>query len=351
MKAIVIREFGGPHVLRYESVPTPQPRATEVLVRLHAIGVNHMEIDVREGRSGFDFALPHVMGGEAAGEIVRTGAAVSGFRAGDRVMPAASLRAASCDHGDCLCLRGLDNLCLQFGKLGISCWGSYAGYLCVEQQNLVRLPPALSYLRAAAGRTVFSTAWELIVVKGKVSAGETVLVNGAGGGVGTAAVLVALYCGARVIASVGSEAKAARLRGMGVEQIVNYRNDDLATQVLRLTGGRGVDLAVETVGGDILLSTIDCMAPAGRIAIGGAHAGETVAMDVVKLFRRQIQIVTTHSYPQSTTAKVFELMARDRFTPVIAATYPLSEAARAQQLLSSRNSFGKVILTVDSDAW
>jgi NADPH:quinone reductase-like Zn-dependent oxidoreductase len=158
MKAIVIREFGGSEVLRYESLPTPKPRDTEVLVRLHAVGVNHMEIDVREGRSGFDFPLPHVMGGEAAGEIVEMGAAVNGFREGDRVMPAVSLRSASCDASDCLCLRGLDNLCRQFGKLGVTCWGSYAGYLCVESQNLVRLPQGVSYLRAAAGRTAFSTA-------------------------------------------------------------------------------------------------------------------------------------------------------------------------------------------------
>jgi len=351
MKAIVIQQFGGPDVLRYESVPTPQPRGTEVLMRVHSVGVNHMEIDVREGRSGFSFPFPHVMGAEAAGEIVRTGEAVRGFREGDRVMPAASLRAASCDSSDCLCMRGADNLCRQFGKLGISCWGSYAGYLCVEQQNLLRLPDDVSFEDAAAGRTIFSTAWELIVVKGKVRAGETVLINGAGGGVGTASVLVALLCGAQVIATVGSEAKAVRLGAMGVEQIINYRNEDLAASVLRLTGGRGVDLAVETVGGDVLLATVDCMTPGGRIAIGGAHAGEIVSMNIVKLFRRQIQIVTTHSYPKSTTANVFDLMARGKLAPVVAASFPLREAAQAHQLLASRNTFGKVIMTVDADAW
>jgi NADPH2:quinone reductase len=190
-----------------------------------------------------------------------------------------------------------------------------------------------------------------MVVKGKVTAGETVLVNGAGGGVGTAAVRVAQYCGARVVASVGSVVKATRLRAMGVEHIVDYRAEDLAAGVMRLTGGRGVDLALETVGGDILRSTIDCMAAGGRIAIGGAHAGETVAIDIVKLFRRQIQILTTHSYPQSTTAKVFDLMSRGNLAPLVAATYALSEAGQAQQLLSGRNSIGKVVMTVNADAW
>ena len=299
MKAIVIHEYGGPGVLRYEAVPTPEPAPGEVVIRLHAIGVNHMEIDVREGRSGFAFPMPHVMGGEGAGEIVATGAAVSAFAAGDRVMPAPSLSSGMCRHARCNCMRGLDNLCHNFAKLGITCWGTYAEYVRVEPQNLMRLPDRLSYRDAAAGRTIFSTAWELAIIKGQLREGETVLVNGAGGGVGTAAVTVARQAGGRVIGSVGSAAKTEKLRALGIDAVVNYRTGDMASEVMRLTDGQGVDLAVETVGGTVLQSTIDCMALGGRIAIAGAHAGEKVTLDIVKLFRRQIQIATAHSYPKS----------------------------------------------------
>ncbi|MFN0160911.1 MAG: zinc-binding dehydrogenase [Burkholderiales bacterium] len=350
MKAIVLREFGGPEVLRYESVATPEPGPDEVLVRLHAVGVNHMEIDVREGRSGFAFPLPHVMGGEGAGEIAAVGAAVTGFAVGDRVMPAPSLSSGSCGDARCYCVRGMDNLCLVFGKLGITCWGSYAGYLRVAPQNLVRLPDGLSYLAAAAGRTIFSTAWELAVRQGAVQAGETVLVNGAAGGVGTAAVAVARQAGARVIGAVGSTDKARRLEELGIDAVINYRDADLATEVKRLTGGRGADLAIETVGGDLLRATVDAMAPGGRIAIGGAHAGEQVRLDIVKLFRKQLRIVTTHSYPKATTAAVFDLMARGRLAPVIAAEFPLADAGRAQALLASRVTVGKIVMHVDGTA-
>ena len=351
MKAILIREFGGPRVLRYETVETPAPGPAEVLIKVHAIGVNHMEIDLREGRSGFDFPLPHVMGGEGAGEIVAVGAGECGFSVGDRVMPAPALSSGTCRHARCNCMRGLDNLCLEFGKLGVSCWGSYAGYVRVAPQNLVRLPDVLSYRDAAAGRTVFSTAWELIVNQGQVRQGETVLINGAGGGVGTAAVIVAQQAGARVIGTVGSSAKAEKLHTLGVDDVIDYRTGDMVAEVMRLTDGRGVDLAIETVGGDVLRATIESMALGGRIAIGGAHAGEHVPIDIVKLFRRQITIVTTHSYPKSTTATVFDLMARGRLKPVIAANFALQDASQAQELLASRTTFGKVIMTVDPAAW
>lgn len=351
MKAVLIQAFGGPEVLDYASVPTPSPAAHEVLIQVHAVGVNHMEIDVREGRSGFQFPLPHVMGGECAGQIVAAGSAVSGYSVGDRVMPAPSLSSGNCRHARCNCMLGRDNLCHEFGKLGISCWGSYAGYVRVGYQNLVRVPDALSYRQAAAGRTTFSTAWELIVNQGQVRQGETVLINGAGGAVGTAAVLVAQQAGARVICSVGSAEREEKLRGLGVIDIVNYHNGDMAGRVMELTDGHGVDLAIDTVGGSVLLATLDAMALGGRVAIGGAHAGETVTIDIIKLFRKQIRIVTTHSYPKATTAAVFDLMARGRFEQIVAAEFELKHAARAHRLISSRTAFGKVIMSVGSEDW
>jgi len=344
MRAIVIHAHGGPEVMRYEDVPTPVPAANEVLVKIHTAGVNHLDLDVRQGVAGYQIPLPHVMGSEGAGEVVAFGREVTAFRAGDRVMPASALSSGSCRHLDCRCQRGLDNLCHNFGRLGLTCWGTFAEYIAVAPHNLVRLPDGLSFETAAAGRTTFSTAWELAINQGGVREGETVVVNGAGGGVGTAAIQVVKRAGARVIATVGSRDKAGRVLALGADAVVNYREDDMAAEIRRLTHGQGADLAIETVGGPVLKATIEAMAPGGRIAIAGAHAGEQVTIDIVKLFRRQIRILTTSSYPKATTATVFGELAKGHLKPVVAAAFPLAEASEAVELLAGRTAVGKILL-------
>lgn len=346
MKAIVIHEHGGPEVLRFEDVATPVPQAGEALIRLHATGVNHMEVDVRKGLSGYALRMPHVMGGEGAGEIVAVSPGITSFAPGDRVIPAVAMSSGTCRHPVCNCARGLDNLCLDFAKLGVTRWGTYAEYVTVGQQNLVRIPDGLSYRDAATSRTVFQTAWELVVEKGCVRQGEDVLVNGAAGGLASAALQVAKLAGARVIATAGSEEKVERVRALGADHAINYRAADWVERVREFTDGRGVDLAIETVGGEVLQKTLDAVAIGGRISVGGAHAGEIVAIDMVKFFRKQITMTSTHSAPKSTTARVLRLIADGRLQPVLAAEFPLREAAQAHTYLESRKAIGKIILIV-----
>lgn len=344
MKAAVIREFGPPEVLRYEEVATPEPGPGEVLIRLHAIGVNHMELDVREGKAGYGFRMPHVMGGEGAGEIVAVGPGTSGIVVGDRVMPTVAVSSGTCRHRICNCAKGLDNICLDFSKLGVDIWGTYAEYVKVKSHNLVRIPEGLSYAAAAACRTAFSTAWELVVAQGRVRAGEDVLVNAAGGGVGTAAVQVARHAGARVIASAGSDSKLDRARELGAHEGINYHTHDLEAEVMRITQGRGVDLVIELVGGEILQKSLAATALGGRVAVGGAHAGEKVEIDVVRFFRKQLTMVSTHSFPKSTTSRVVQMIADGIFKPTTEQSFPLKDAPQAHRVLMSRDFFGKVVL-------
>ena len=345
MKAAVIHEFGAPDVLRYEEVPTPEAGPGEVLIRLHAVGVNHMDLDVREGKAGHAFRMPHIMGSEGAGEIAAVGSAVSEFIVGDRVIPAVALSSGTCRHRVCNCSKGLDNLCVdELSKLGANRWGTYAEYIKVGTPNLVRIPANLSYETAAASRTAFSTAWELVVEQGGVRAGEDVLVNAAGGGVGSAAVQIAARAGARVIASAGADDKLARARDLGAHEIVNYRTQDLAEEVLRLTGGRGVDLVIELVGGRTPQQSLRAVALGGRIATGGAHAGEKVEIDIVQFFRKQLTMTSTHSFRKSTTSRIFQLIADGSLIALGGRTFPLREASRAHEVLASRDFFGKLLL-------
>lgn len=344
MKAAVIHEFGPADVLRYEEVPTPEPGPGEVLIRLHAVGVNHMDLDVREGKSGYAFRMPHIMGSEGAGEIVAVGPDVAEFIVGDRVIPAVALSSGTCRHRICNCSKGFDNLCLDFSKLGVDRWGTYAEYVKVSTPNLVRIPANLSYTAAAASRTAFSTAWELVIEQGSVRAGEDVLVNAAGGGVGSAAVQVAARAGARVIASAGSDDKLARARELGAHDVINYRTKDLAAEALRLTHGRGVDLVIELVGGRILQQSLVAAALGGRIATGGAHAGEKVEIDIVQFFRKQLTMTSTHSFRKSTTSRILELIADGSFAPLGGRTFALREASLAHGVLASRDFFGKLLL-------
>ena len=340
MKAIALHEYGGFDALRFEEVPTPEPGLGEVLIRVHAAGVNHCDTDVRRGVFGVLQRFPHVMGVDAAGVVESVGPGVTAFEPGDRVAPHFMLSCGACRN----CRRGLENICLNAQVLGVTTWGSYAQYVKVAQHNVIRLPDGLSFEDAAAALVPFATAWEGLVTVAKLTAGETVLVNAAGSGVGSAAVQIARLAGARVIATVGSDEKAAQARALGAEAVVNYSRDNVAEAVMRLTGGLGVDVAFDMVGGARLLDCVAALAQGGRIATVGAHGGEKVEFDMIEFFRKHISM---HGCGRSTpviAADVLALVAAGKLKPVLFRTFPLAEAAAAHRLMESRAFFGRMVL-------
>jgi NADPH:quinone reductase-like Zn-dependent oxidoreductase len=343
MEAMVLRQYGGFDQLRMEQVPLPEIGAGEILVRARAIGVNHCDTDVRRGAFGVAQTFPHVMGVDAAGEIVAVGPGVDGFAEGDRVAPHFLLTCGVCRY----CVAGRENICLHAGVLGVTTWGTYAQFVKVPARNVVRLPDALSYVDAVAAQVPFSTAWEALVEVGRLTAGETVLVNAAGSGVGSAGVQIAKLAGARVIATTGSEEKFAAAGELGADAVINYESTNVAEAVMRLTDGVGADLALDMVGGARLLDCIGAAAPGGRIVSVGAHGGERVELDMIELFRKHVSLHGCGRSTRAIVAKVLDLVAAGKLRSVIAASYALADAPAAHRLMESRRFFGRIVM----DPW
>lgn len=340
MKAARFHEYGGPDVLRYEDAPDPVPGPGEALVRVRACGVNHVDLDRRAGISGFPHDLPFILGYEMAGDVVALPAGVASPPVGARVLVPYVIPCRRCLY----CRTGRDNICAHSQRYGGTRPGGYAELVAVPADELIALPPGLSYEEAAATQLAFGTAWHMLLARGRLAVGETVLVNAAGSGIGSAAVQIAKLVGARVIASAGSDAKLARALALGADHVVNYRTADMARAVLDLTGGRGVDLVFEHVGGELFGHALRCLAVDGRIAICGAHGGGSVALDLLEVFRRQVQIIGSRIYTRQELLTVLELVGEGRLRPVVHAVLPLAEAAEAHRMLERREQFGKVIL-------
>ncbi len=340
MKAIVIREHGGIDKLSYEDVATPEPGHGEVLVQIRAAGVNHFDHDIREGISGIVHDLPHVPGIEGVGEIAAVGPGATGVAVGDRVAVNFMQICGQCT----MCLSGLDGVCAAGRRMGVTRWGSYAEYVVCDATGVVALPAGLSFETAAASMLCFSTAWHMTVSLGGVTAGCDVLVNAAGSGVGSSAIQVAKLHGARVIASAGSDAKLAQARDLGADEVINYTTQDLAAEVLRLTGDKGADLIIESIGGEVLTQSIDAAAVNGRLVTCGAHAGERVELNVIELFRKHMRLQGSHYASKREVAHVLGLVAEGKLTPVIHDTFALADARAAAELAANRSFFGKMVL-------
>ncbi len=341
MKAIIVRETGGPEKLLYEEVETPTAGPGEVVVRIRAAGVNHLDHDIREGIAGFPTPVPHVLGIEGAGEVAEVGAGVTSVKEGDRVSISIIAPCGTCR----MCRTGQENLCENpDGALGLFMWGSYAEYTCVKASQLVAMPDGLDFETAAAGHLCFATAWHMAVKIGQIHAGQDVLVNAAGSGVGSSAIQIAKLHGANVIASAGSDEKLARAKELGADGVINYTSQNLAEEARRLTGDKGPDLVIESVGGEVLQKSLEAVAKAGCVVTCGCHAGETVEVDVISLFRKHVRFQGSALATLFETAEVLSLLAEGKLKPAIHATMPLEKAGEAAVLTANRNFFGKMIL-------
>ena len=321
-------------------MPTPEPGPGEALIRVRACAVNHVDIDMREGTSRLPLTLPHTLGFEIAGEVVALGDGVDGVAVGDRVAPLYQIHCRECEW----CRRGEHMHCERISMLGVQSPGGYAEHAVVPAWALIPLPESLSFEQGAAIQTTFGTVWHALVTRVGLTEGKWVLVNAAGSGVGTAGIQVAKLLGARVIASAGSDEKLERARGLGAEATVNYRSENLAARVRDLTDGRGVDVVMESVGGDVLTGSLAALAKNGSVVTVGAHAGEVVPVDVILLFRHQWSVIGSVRATADELRHCIDLVAGGQLSPVIHATLPLDRAADAHRILEERRQFGKVVL-------
>ncbi len=340
MRAVRFHEYGGVEVLRDEEVPTPEPGPGEALVRVRACAVNHVDIDMRNGTSRLPLTLPHTLGFEISGEVAALGPGVTGVAMGDRVAPLYQIHCRECEW----CRSGQHMHCEHITMLGVQSPGGYAEYAVVPAWSLIPLPDSLSFEQGAAIQTTFGTVWHALVDRVDVTDGQWVLVNAAGSGVGTAGIQVARLLGARVIASAGSDAKLERALGLGAEATVNYNDEDLTARVREITDGRGVGVVMESVGGDVLAASLPALAKNGTVVTVGAHAGEVVPVDVILLFRHQWSLVGSVRATAEEIRHCVDLVAEGKLAPVIHATLPLAQAAKAHRMLEAREQFGKVLL-------
>lgn len=342
MKAVRFHEHGGPEVLRYEDVSDPQPAAHEILVRVRACALNHLDLWLRKGMPGVRVHLPHISGADVAGEVAAVGAVCVRVKPGQRVV---LMPAVSC--GQCAsCLGGRDNLCRQYQILGGygSVDGGYAEYIKVPEVNAIPLAAHLSFEEAAVVPLSFLTAWNMLVTLARVQRGEDVLVIGAGSGVGAAAVQIAKLLGARVIATAGSEAKLAKAKALGADHGINHATQDIAAEVRTLTDKRGVNVVFEHVGEAVWGKCIAALTPGGRLVTCGATTGFNATTDLRFVFSKQLSLLGGYMGRKADLLALWKFVESGELKGVVDSTFPLTEAAAAQRRMEGRQHFGKIVL-------
>jgi len=340
MKAVVFDRHGGPEVLELREVPEPALRPDEVRIAVKACGINHLDLWVRRGLPGLVIEMPHVLGSDVAGVAAEVGAGVQHVKPGDRVLVLPTLSCGVCSA----CRAGDDNLCRQHDVLGRRRNGGYAAQVAVPGVNCLPCPANLTWEQAAAVPLVFLTAWHMLVGRARVRPGEDVLVVGASGGVGSAAVQVAKLRGARVIATAGGPERAERARALGADEVVDHAGEDVAARVRALTGKKGVEVAIEHVGGRMFESAVGALARDGRLVTCGATAGHQVGLDLDLLFGRHLSLMGSWMGRRDELVEVLQHVEAGRLRPVVDTVLPLAEARRAHERIEARQMYGKVVL-------
>lgn len=341
MKATIFDEQGNINVLRVAEMPQPEPGPNEVVVRVHACGVNRLDIYSRTGRTRIA-PMPHISGSEVAGEITALGEGVGGLNMGQGVAIAPYLFCGQCEF----CRSGEEAICLKGDIVGLGSQGGFAEYVRVPASSIVPLPQGVDYISAAAVGLATITAWHMLTKSAPITPGQDVLVHAGGSGIGSAAIQIAKLSGARrVITTVGSATKVEQALRLGADEVINYREQDFFQEVRRITSKRGVDVVVEHVGEQTWEKSVACLARGGRLVTCGATSGNDGKLNLWNLFAKEQTLIGSYGGTRHDLAAVLNLLAAGRLLPVVHATFSLAEVGQAQQLLESREQFGKLIVT------
>jgi len=340
MKAVVINEHGSIDKLIYTDFTEPEISPSEVLVKVNACGINHLDIWVREGMAGITIPLPHIPGCEIIGEIAGVGSAVKGLSVGQRVLIAPGINCGRCEY----CLSSNDSLCHEFRIMGLQVDGGYAEYAKAPAENIIPISERLSFEEWAAVPLVFLTAWHMLKTRAGLSTGETVLIHAAGSGIGSAAIQIAKLSGAEVITTVGNDEKLEKAKKLGADHLINYSKEDFVNKVNEFTDNRGVDVVFEHIGPETWEKSLSCLKRGGRIVTCGATSGSTVSFDLRFLFAKQLSISGCYMGSRKELMDVLRLIESGRLKPVVDSVFPLADAAAAQTKMLNRKQFGKIVL-------
>ncbi|HST25767.1 MAG TPA: zinc-binding dehydrogenase [Gaiellaceae bacterium] len=324
MKAIRIHEDGGPEVLRYEDAPDPEPADGDVLIRLRAASLNHLDVWVRKGLPSAP--KPRILGADGAG-LVET--AANGFEAGQRVV----VNPGVIEHG-------------RMHVIGEAMDGTHAELIAVPARNVYPIPDELSFEEAAAFPLTFETAYRMLVTKAGLRPDETVFVWGIGGGVATSALAIAKALGARVIVTSSSEAKLARARELGADEAIDHATEDVRARMKELTEGRGADVVVETVGDATWKTSLEVAAQQGRIVVCGATSGPNPPAGLHRIWWKELTVHGSTMGSAEDFEACLDLVTSGRARPVIDEVLPLADARAAHERLEAGEQLGKIVFSI-----
>jgi NADPH:quinone reductase-like Zn-dependent oxidoreductase len=353
MKAIRLDAFGDAGVLRFGEMPDPSVGPNDVLLHLKAAALNHLDVWVRSGQRERNILLPHVPGSDGAGVVTRVGSAVTGVIPGDSVLISPGLSCGHCDK----CLGGRDNLCREYRVLGTKENGTYAEYVSLPAVNVLPIPAGLDFNEAAAIPLVSVTAWHMLMTLARIQPGETVLVHGAGSGVGSMGIQIAKFAGAYVITTAGSQEKLGKAKLLGADALINYGEKNFVEEVKRLTDKRGVDVVFEHIGGEVFEKSLTILAKGGRLVTCGATSQFKCNVDIRYIYARhqsifgswmggKQELIEVLKFFSSHSADTEDDRGHQRLRPVIDKVYPLAQAAEAQRYMEERKNFGKIVLSI-----
>jgi len=342
----MVRSHGGVDALEVAESPRPTIRADEVLVRVHAVALNHLDLWVRKGVPGHKFPLPMIPGCDMSGVVEEAGELAVGFSRGDRV-------AVAPGYADALsreALSGMDHLARDYGIFGETRNGGCGEFCDVPARNLMRIPDGIGFDEAAAFPLTFLTAWGMLVNKAALRPGEDVLIHAAGSGVSVACIKIArMFAAGRVFVTAGSWEKCERAKAIGADVAINYREQDFLEVVRRETGKRGVDIVVDHVGPDTIGKSLSCLRKGGRLVTCGSTSGGEATINLRQVFFKSLSIMGSTMAPRSDLVALWDHFVAGRLRPVVDRVFPVRDIQKAHAWLEGRQAFGKVV--VDMTAW
>lgn len=345
MKAVLFYQHGGPEVLQYTDFPTPEPKSGEALIRLRAAALNRMDVFVRNGWAGLKLEMPHINGADGAGEVVAINLPTeeqTEIKLGDRVAINANLGCGECEF----CKNEKDNLCKKWHLLGETVRGTYCQYICLPIRQLYKLPNDFDFHQSAAAALVYQTAWHSLVSRGKVTAGETVAIVGAGGGVNSASIQIAKYLGAKVIVIGSHSKKLEQAERLGADILIDRsKEEDWSKAVFLATQKQGVDVIVDNVGTTFPLS-FRALKKGGRLLTVGNSGAPKFEIDNRYIFAKHLSILGSTMSALAEFAQAMDLVVAGKLKPIIDQTFDLKDAAQAQERLWRGENFGKITLDI-----
>ena len=341
MKAIRIHEHGGADALKWDDIPEPELSVNQVLVDIKATSLNHLDIWVRKGIPGVH--LPLITGSDAAGIISEVGDGVKKSRIGEKVMIQPLIFCGKCAS----CNKGKENLCKSMGIMGENCQGVNAERIIVEESQAIPFPDQLSFEAAASFALVAQTSFQMLVRRANLQAGEFVLIWGASSGVGSMGIQIAKVKDATVIAISGTNEKCEKAGLLGADHILNYKTDDIFSEVKSLTNGKGIDVVFEHVGQETWNISMKSLARGGRVVTCGATTGFKANLNLTHLFFKQQSILGSTMGSVSSFDGALTLLNEGKIKPVIDRIFPISEIQSAHEYLESSMQFGKVVLSYE----